>query len=116
MQVAGMLLFALMRFSTTTAVGYVRLLGIGMGFSRQPFFQLWSSELFPTLVRSTAQGVMFAVVRIGLGIWSFFVPAITAAGFHTLAWILTGSCSSEELEDGDGRFTRTHDTSAPARS
>jgi MFS transporter, SP family, inositol transporter len=33
---------------------------------------------------------MFAVVRIGLGIWSFFVPAITAAGFHALAWILTG--------------------------
>jgi MFS transporter, SP family, inositol transporter len=32
---------------------------------------------------------MFAVVRIGLGIWSFSVPAITAAGFHTLAWILT---------------------------
>jgi MFS transporter, SP family, inositol transporter len=32
---------------------------------------------------------MFAVVRISLGIWSFFVPVITAAGFHTLAWILT---------------------------
>ena len=66
------------------------LLGIGSGFSQQPFFQLWSGELFPTLLRSTAQGLMFAVVRISLGIWSFFVPAITAAGFHTLAWILTG--------------------------
>ena len=33
---------------------------------------------------------MFAVVRIGLGIWSFFVLAITAAAFHTLTWILTG--------------------------
>ena len=30
--------------------------------------------MFPTLLRSTAQGLMFAVVRIGLGIWSFFVP------------------------------------------
>jgi inositol transporter-like SP family MFS transporter len=29
-------------------------------------------------------------VRIGLGISSFFVPGITAAEFHTLAWILTG--------------------------
>src|SRR3954452_17109892 len=46
--------------------------------------------MFPTLMRSTAQGLMFAVVRISLGIWSFFVPAITKAGFHTLAWILTG--------------------------
>jgi MFS transporter, SP family, inositol transporter len=34
---------------------------------------------------------MFALVRISLGIWSFFVPAVTAAGFHTLAWILTAS-------------------------
>ena len=28
--------------------------------------------------------------EIGLGIWSLFVPAITKAGFHTLAWILVG--------------------------
>jgi inositol transporter-like SP family MFS transporter len=48
-------------------------------------------------MRSTAQGLMFAVVRIGLGIWSFFVPAITAAGFHTLAWILTGFVTASAL-------------------
>ena len=53
--------------------------------------------MFPTLLRSTAQGVMFAVVRIGLGIWSFFVPTITAAGFHTLAWILTGFVAASAL-------------------
>lgn len=41
-------------------------------------------------MRSTAQGLTFAIVRIGLGIWSFFVPAISQSGFHTLAWILTG--------------------------
>ena len=33
---------------------------------------------------------MFAVVRIALGCWSFFVPILTATGFKTLAWILTG--------------------------
>jgi inositol transporter-like SP family MFS transporter len=53
--------------------------------------------MFPTLMRSTAQGLMFAVVRIGLGIWSFFVPAITKAGFHTLAWILTGFVTASAL-------------------
>lgn len=46
--------------------------------------------MFPTLLRSTAQGLMFAIVRIGLGMWSFFVPVLTATGFHTLAWILVG--------------------------
>jgi inositol transporter-like SP family MFS transporter len=72
-------------------------LGIGGGFAQQPFFQLWSGEMFPTLMRSTAQGLMFAIVRIALGIWSFFVPAITAAGFHTLAWILTGFVAASAL-------------------
>ena len=41
-------------------------------------------------MRSTAQGFCFAVVRIALGFFSFFVPALTATGFTTLAWILTG--------------------------
>jgi hypothetical protein len=33
---------------------------------------------------------VLGVPRYQLGIWSFFGPAITKAGFHTLAWILTG--------------------------
>ena len=46
--------------------------------------------MFPTALRSTAQGLCFAIVRIALGIFSFFVPALTATGFTNLAWILTG--------------------------
>ena len=58
---------------------------------QQAFFQLWSSGLFHTLLRSTAQGLIFAVVRIALGLWSFFAPVLTDnAGFHMVAWILTG--------------------------
>jgi MFS transporter, SP family, inositol transporter len=56
----------------------------------QAFYQLWSAELFPTRLRGTAQGVTFAVVRIGLGLWAFFVPALASADFQALAWILTG--------------------------
>lgn len=70
------------------AILYVVLCGFGGGFGAQPFFQLWSSELFPTLLRSTAQGFAFAVVRIGLGVFSFFVPILTSTGFTTLAIIL----------------------------
>jgi inositol transporter-like SP family MFS transporter len=29
-------------------------------------------------------------VRVGLSLWSFFVPVLTSTGFNTLAWILTG--------------------------
>ncbi len=63
-------------------------MSIAVGFGAQSFFQLWSAELFPTLIRSTAQGMTFAIVRIGLGIFSFFVPMLTSTGFTTLAWIL----------------------------
>jgi inositol transporter-like SP family MFS transporter len=89
-QIVGMALLAIFPLTLPVAIVHVLMMAIGQGFGAQCFFQLWSSELFPTLLRSTAQGVMFAVVRVTLGFWSFFVPVLTATGFHTLAWILTG--------------------------
>lgn len=88
-QVIGYLFFVFFPLTLAIALANVILLNIGGGFGQQPFFQVWSGELFPTMLRSTAQGLMFAVVRIGLGIWSFFVPGLAATGFHTLALILT---------------------------
>jgi inositol transporter-like SP family MFS transporter len=76
--------------TTVVALGYIVLNGLAGGFGAQAFFQLWSAEFFPTALRASALGLMFAVVRILLGIWSLFVPAITAAGFHTLAVLLMG--------------------------
>jgi inositol transporter-like SP family MFS transporter len=90
MQIAGMALLALFPLTLPIAMLHVFLMQFGGGFGAQSFFQLWSAELFPTLVRSTAQGITFAVVRISLGIFSFYVPLLTATGFTTLAWILTG--------------------------
>ncbi len=90
MQIVGMSLLAVFPLTTTVALVYIFLMQFGGGFGAQSFFQLWSAELFPTLLRATAQGLTFAVVRIGLGLWSFFVPVLTATGFTTLAWILTG--------------------------
>lgn len=89
-QVFGMMLLALFPLTIPIAILYVFLLQFGGGFGAQSFFQLWSAEMFPTALRSTAQGLCFAVVRISLGFFSFFVPALTATGFTTLAWILTG--------------------------
>lgn len=94
---SGMALMAIFPLTTPVALLYVVLTSAGGGFGAQPFFQLWSAELFPTLLRSTAQGFAFAVVRIGLGFWSFFVPALTATGFTTLAWILTGFLAASGL-------------------
>jgi len=89
-QVAGMSLLALFPLTLPIALLHVFLMAFGQGFGAQSFFQLWSAEMFPTLLRSTAQGLMFGMVRITLGVFSFFVPMLTATGFQTLAWILTG--------------------------
>lgn len=90
-QIIGVGLFAVFPLTLGVAIGYVLLIGIGQGIGQQSFFQLWSGELFPTLLRSTAQGLIFAVVRIALGLWSLAVPVLTAnSGLHTVAWIMTG--------------------------
>jgi inositol transporter-like SP family MFS transporter len=96
-QIAGMALLALFPLTLPVAMAYLFLTQFGGGFGQQSFFQLWSAELFPTLLRATAQGVTFAVVRIGLGLWSFFVPMLTSTGFTTLAWILTGFLAASAL-------------------
>lgn len=90
LHVIGMSLFALFPLTLPIAMLHLSIMAIAGGFGAQSFFQLWSAELFPTMVRSTAQGVTFAIVRIALGFWSFFVPVLTATGFTTLAWIMTG--------------------------
>ena len=88
-QIVGMALLAIFPLTLPVAIAYLLLTAVFGGFAAQQFFQLWSGEMFPTLLRSSAQGFMFAVVRIGLGIWSLFVPTLVLVGFKPLAWILT---------------------------
>jgi MFS transporter, SP family, inositol transporter len=90
LHVIGMALLAIFGFKLEVVIAHIVIMGIAGGFGAQSFFQLWSAELFPTAIRSTAQGATFAIVRIGLGIWSLAVPTLAAYDFTTLAWILTG--------------------------
>jgi inositol transporter-like SP family MFS transporter len=90
LHVVGMALLAVFGFKLEIVILHVVIMGVAGGFGAQSFFQLWSAELFPTAIRSTAQGATFAIVRIGLGIWSLAVPTLAAYDFTTLAWILTG--------------------------
>jgi MFS transporter, SP family, inositol transporter len=89
-QIVGMGLLVFLPLTIPVALLYVFLLQFGGGFGAQSFFQLWSAEMFPTLVRASAQGICFAIVRIGLGIFSFYVPLLNSFGFHKLAILLTG--------------------------
>lgn len=84
------------------AIVNVLLFGIGQGAGQWPLNRVWSVELFPTAVRNTAQGIIFGGMRLVLGVWSFFVPALlgcsssstgslakcSTSGFHTMFLIL----------------------------
>jgi inositol transporter-like SP family MFS transporter len=83
--VAQLLIFP---FNTVTAVVLVVLFGIGAGIAGEAFYKTWSQELFPTMLRTTAQGLTFSVARLLLGIWSFFVPVLAALSIRPVALIL----------------------------
>ncbi|MHC5534580.1 MFS transporter [Priestia megaterium] len=87
--VGGTSLFGFFEITLPIAFVYIFLTSLGAGFAHQNFYQLWSSELFPTRIRATAQGFMFFIIRVGLGFWSLVVPTLAATGFHGLAFILT---------------------------
>jgi inositol transporter-like SP family MFS transporter len=124
LQVLAFVPFVVFEVSFGTALVNVILFGVGAGIGQQSLFQLWSGELFPTLLRSTAQGFMFGVVRIALGGWSLLLPTVQQAGFRTLALVLAGMLivsgaigiafaprergrSLAEEETGGERFERT---------
>ena len=88
LQLAAFVPFIFFDVTFLTALINVVLFGAGAGIGQQSLFQLWSGELFPTLLRSTAQGLMFGVVRIALGGWILLLPVIQDAGFRTLSVIL----------------------------
>jgi inositol transporter-like SP family MFS transporter len=75
-------------FNTVTAIVMIVLFGIGAAIAGEPFYKTWSQELFPTMLRTTAQGLTFSVARALLGIWSFFVPVLATLSIRPIALIL----------------------------
>ncbi|WP_221028742.1 MFS transporter [Actomonas aquatica] len=83
----GMLLF--LPFSIPVVLANIILFSAGGALAGEAFYKVFSQELFPTLLRSTAQGITFGVARVLLGIWSFFVPVLASAGIGQVAGLLT---------------------------
>jgi hypothetical protein len=82
LQLAAFVPFIFFDATFLTSLINVVLFGAGAGIGQQSLFQLWSGELFPTLLRSTAQGFMFGVVRIALGGWLLLLPKISGLGLQ----------------------------------
>ncbi|WP_086819647.1 MFS transporter [Allokutzneria sp. NRRL B-24872] len=90
MQVTAYALFLVLPFTVPTVVLNVVLFNIGGALAGEPTYKVFSQELFPTMLRGTAQGFTFGVARVLLGVWSFFVPMLASASIGPVAALLAG--------------------------
>ncbi|WP_219418978.1 MFS transporter [Pseudonocardia nigra] len=75
--------------SLTTLIIMALASGLGGPFAGEAIYKVWSQELFPTLLRGSAQGITIAFTRILAAAFAFVTPAIAAAN----ASALIGICS-----------------------
>ena len=52
--------------------------GTSAGIGAQAFYSVWTSELFATSYRATAQGVLFFAARCAVGVLSYVFPTLLA--------------------------------------
>jgi inositol transporter-like SP family MFS transporter len=89
MQVVAYGLFLVLPFTIPVIVANIVLFSAGAALAGEAFYKVFSQELFPTMLRGTAQGFTFGIARTVLGIWSFFVPVLAHAGIGKVAGLLT---------------------------
>jgi inositol transporter-like SP family MFS transporter len=88
-QIFAYALLMVVPFSIPVIVANIVLFAGGAALAGEAFYKVFSQELFPTMLRGTAQGFTFGAARIAVGVWSLFVPRITNHGLSALAGILT---------------------------
>jgi inositol transporter-like SP family MFS transporter len=70
-------------------IANIVLFAVGAALAGEPTYKVFSQELFPTMLRGTAQGFTFGVARTILGVWSFFVPILASVAIGPVALLLT---------------------------
>ncbi|MBE2215830.1 MAG: MFS transporter [Opitutaceae bacterium] len=89
MQTVGYGIFLVLPFNIPTVVANIALFACGCALAGEAFYKVFSQELFPTILRGTAQGFTFGVARAILAAWSIFVPMLTALDIRWVAGLLT---------------------------
>ncbi|WP_079178204.1 MFS transporter [Streptomyces mangrovisoli] len=89
LQVGAYLLYLVLPFSVPVICANIALFGVGSALAGEGFYKVFSQELFPTLLRSTAQGFTFGMARSVLGVWSLaLVPLLAHTGIRPLSALL----------------------------
>ncbi|WP_344310121.1 MFS transporter [Fodinicola feengrottensis] len=89
LQVIAYAIYLVLPFTIPVVIANIVLFGLGAAIAGESTYKVFSQELFPTTLRSTAQGFTFGLARTALGIWSFFVPALAAVRIGPVALLLT---------------------------
>ena len=76
MGLVAWIILTFMPMTWPTLITFTVLWGLSAGIGAQAFYALWTSELFPTRYRASAQGTMYFIVRTGIAIWSFILPTL----------------------------------------
>ncbi len=77
----GVIAWALLSYGPGTLpvlLGFAVIWGTSAGIGAQAFYSVWTSELFATRYRATAQGVLFFAARCAVGGLSYVFPVLLA--------------------------------------
>jgi MFS family permease len=77
--VMGVVAWALLSYAPATLpvlIAFAVIWGTSAGIGAQAFYSVWTSELFPTRLRATAQGVLFFAARCAVGGLSYVFPTL----------------------------------------
>src|SRR5699024_1055062 len=89
MGIFAWIMLTFMPMNWPVMIVFVVVWGSCAGIGAQAFYALWTSELFPTRYRASAQGLMYFIVRTGIAIWSFILPTLMATlGFKVAGIVM----------------------------
>lgn len=89
MQITAYGLFLFVDFTLLSVLVNTVLFAVGGAIAGEATYKTISQEVFPTMLRSTAQGLTFGVARILVGLFSIVVPVLASIGIGPIALLLT---------------------------
>ncbi len=76
---------------------FVVVFSLSASCGQEQLYRVWCQELFPTAMRTTAQGIVIFAQKVVLAVWSLFTPMIVAASFQAFTWVLFAAVSASVL-------------------
>jgi len=89
MQILGWGVFIVLPFNIPTVIFNAFMAGVGGALAGEAVYKIFSQELFPTMLRGTAQRLTFGLAPLCLGVWSLFVPILAETSFTVVGGLLT---------------------------